>query len=116
MTNFKLDARQVNVDYCSSYFAMYMNGEWGIEVGYKVIPSEISTMNKELLEWQLASDCCALCNSSTQPQSFTISSYAVLSPNPCYPLVPLYAGKQQCPCFVNQLLNIQVQNGTCCNK
>lgn len=115
MTNFKLDIRQVNQDFCSSYFAMYMNGEYGIEVGYKVIPAEISTMNKELMEWQLNSDCCALCNTSTQSQPFTISSYAVLSPNPCYPLVPLYAGRQQSPCFVNQLLNNQAQNGSCNN-
>ena len=115
MTNFKLDKKQVNLDYCSSYFALYMNGEWGIEVGYKVIPAEISTMNKELMDWQVDSDCCALCNASIQSQSFTVSSYAVLSPNPCSPLVPLYAGASQCPCFVNQSLNNQVQNGICCN-
>lgn len=115
MTNFKHDIRQVNQDFCSSYFAMYMNGEWGIEVGYNVIPPEISTMNKELMEWQLNSDCCALCNKSTLSQPFTITAYAVLSPNPCYPLVPLFAGRQQCPCFVNQLLNIQTNHGTCLN-
>lgn len=115
MTDFKLDIKQVNQDYCSSYFAMYMNGEWGIEVGYKVIPVEIVTMNKELMEWQLNSDCCALCNTSVQSQPFSISSYAVLSPSSCYPLVPLYAGRQQCPCFVNQSLNHQVNNGTCRN-
>jgi hypothetical protein len=105
MKDFRLDIKQVNQSYCSSYFAAYQLGEWGIEVGYKVPPAQISTMNKELMDWQLESDCCALCNASTQPQSFTISSYAVLSPNPCTPLIPLYAGPGNCPCFVNQSLN-----------
>lgn len=116
MTNFKLHTKQINQDYCSSYFAMYMNGEYGIEVGYNIIPAQISTMNKELLDWQTDSDCCALCNASTSgvTNTFTITSYAVLAPHPCYPLIPLYSGPQQCPCFVNQSLNTHI-NGSCCN-
>jgi hypothetical protein len=108
MTNFKLDTKQVNQNFCSANLAAYMLGEYGIEVGYKVPPIQIVTMNKELMDWQLESDCCALCNVSTQPQSFTISSYAVLSTNPCTPLVPLFAGGQCCPCFVNQALNTSI--------
>jgi len=114
MTNFKLHTREINQEFCSSFFAMYMNSEWGIEVGYKVPPAQITTMNKELLDWQLESDCCALCNASTQIQPFSITSYAVLSPNPCPPIIPLFAGIQQAPCFVNQSLNYQVTNGSCC--
>ncbi len=128
MTDFKLHTKSVYQEFCSSMFAAYMNGEWGIEVGYKVPSMQISAMNLELTEWQLNSDCCALCAVSTSGQTFTISSYAVLSPNPCTPLVPLYAGASQCPCFVNQSLNNQatncfpggcgnqlIFNGTCCN-
>ena len=115
MTNFKLHTTQYNKDYCSSYFAAYMNGEWGIEVGYKVLPIQIVTMNKELMDWQLDSDCCALCAVSTSGQTFSIASYAVLNPHPCYPLIPLYAGPSQAPCFVNQSLNYQNGTQPCCN-
>lgn len=122
MTDFRLERKKVNNDYCSSYLALYMDGEYGIEVGYNVPPAQISTMNKELLDWQEGSDCCALCGQSVLDQDFTITSYAVLSPNPCTPLVPLFAGGQCCPCFVNQSLNNQATNcwpqnpsyGPCC--
>jgi len=123
MTDFRLERKKVNSDYCSSYLALYMLGEYGIEVGYSVPPVQVSTMNKELLDWQEGSDCCALCGKSALNQGFTITSYAVLSPNPCTPLVPLFAGDQCCPCFVNPALNNQATNcwpqtpiyGTCCN-
>lgn len=115
MTNFKLHTKQVNQDFCSVYLALYSLGEYGIEVGYKIPDSGIANMNKELMDWQLDSDCCALCNTSTLSQSFTISSYAILNPNPCPPLIPLFAGRQFCPCFVNQSLN-QLSNGSCCNQ
>lgn len=114
MTNFKLHPKQINENFCSSLFAAYMNSEWGIEVGYKVIPIELTSMNKELLDWQENSDCCALCNTSVQDQFFSIVSYGVLSTNPCPPLTPLFSGIQNAPCFVNQQINNQITNGTCC--
>jgi len=114
MTNFKLHKKEVNENFCSSYFANYMNGEWGIEVGYKVPIMEIVNMNKILLDWQEDSDCCSLCKVSTQDQFFTIASYGVLSSNPCPPFFPLFAGIQTAPCFVNPQINNQISNGTCC--
>lgn len=114
MTDFRIQRVQINESYCSSYLAAYMNGEWGIEVGYNVPVMEIVTMNKELLDWQENSDCGSLCGKSVQDQFFTIVSYAVLSTNPCPPFPPLYSGPGCAPYFVNQQINNQISNGTCC--
>lgn len=103
MRDYKKDARSINKDYTSTYFALYMQGEWGIEVGYKPAFQYIADMKKSLLDIQLAADCCSLCTNASQ--SIVINSYAGLNPHPCEPFVPLYPGWYGKPCSVIKIVN-----------
>jgi len=90
----KPDRDDINTDVCDLYFALYMDGEWGVQVGYVLTPSYIADTQKTLLDWQEQSDCCTLAPLSIQTQAFTILQYAVLpsTVQPCSPYQPLFAG------------------------
>jgi len=60
MQDLKLHRESINEEVCDLYFAMYMEGEWGVQVGYVPTPSYIADTQKTLLDWQEQSDCCAL--------------------------------------------------------
>jgi len=100
MVNFKAHIKDINKDYTSVLFAKYMLGEWGIEVGYKVLPLWWVRWRKQLADWQLANDCCALCLASAYAQQFTITAYGT---GPCYTTscsvyVPLNSGPHNPVC------------------
>ena len=104
MDNLKRHIREINKDFTSLFFAMYMKGFWQVEVGYKTLPLWYVTMRKELADWQLANDCCSLCVDAHRPQNTVIKSYAVLNAitNPCSPYVPLSCIGNYVDCFPNK--------------
>lgn len=59
MVNLRLHTEDINKDFSALYFALYMEGEWGIEVGYNVPPAYITNMQKRLCDYQnlCADDC-----------------------------------------------------------
>ncbi len=52
MINFLQQKRQINKDYTALYFALYMQGGWGMTVGYTPIPMYLANMQKRLLDYQ----------------------------------------------------------------
>lgn len=102
MTNYKDNIRDIDRDYTSLYFAMFMHDEYGVDVGYTPVPYLVVNMQKELADWQTADDCCTLCNSSVQPIPGVITEYCSLpqTPNPCSPFQPLFANGYYKPCTV----------------
>jgi len=59
MENLRLHSEEIDKNFSSLYFALYMQGEWGIEVGYKTYPAYLTNMRKRLCDFQeLASGDC----------------------------------------------------------
>lgn len=102
MINYKDNITNINRDYTSLYFGMFMFDEYGVEIGYKPVPYYIINMQKELADWQVCDDCCTLCNKSTQPIPGVIVQYCSLpqTPDPCSPYQPLFANSHSKPCTV----------------
>lgn len=49
-------------------YSRYLDGQWGISVGYRTYPPEVVLMEKWIYDWQKGSDCGTLCTQSlTQP-------------------------------------------------
>lgn len=94
MENYKAHTEEINGDFTALYFSLYMQGEWGIQVGYQTLPVWYVNMRKKLADWQNDSDCCALCTESKKPQNAIILSYAgyPTNVNHCPPFAPLYSG------------------------
>lgn len=59
MINLIQHTGDINKDFSALYFALYMQGEWGVEVGYKPIPLYLANMRKRLCDYQIlsAGDC-----------------------------------------------------------
>ncbi len=94
MDNLKKHTREIDGDFISYYFAQYMQGEWGIEVGYQTLPAWWINYRKQLADWQNLQDCCSLCAESKLPKPMIVNRYAVLNPvpDPCSPFTPLNPG------------------------
>lgn len=75
-----------------------MAGEWGIEVGYKVLPLWWVRWRKQLADWQILNDCCSLCLDSATTQQFIIVAYGEgpCVPATCNPFAPLYTSYTHC--------------------
>jgi len=93
-TNLLVHSEEINKSFIDLYFAMYMDGEWGVTVGYVPDDPFMVETERTLLEWQQNSDCCRSALLSVQPQGFTITQYATLpsTPQHCSPYQPLFAG------------------------
>ncbi len=59
MTNYLIHSRNIDSDFTSLYMAMYMEREWGVEVGWNTVPNHEINMKKALLDYQqlAATDC-----------------------------------------------------------
>ena len=59
MQNLLQHSEDINADFAALYFAQYMQGEWGVQVGYIPTPMYIANMQKTLLDYQElgAADC-----------------------------------------------------------
>jgi len=53
-------------DMVNTFYGMYMEKQWGIEVGYNRVPWPIACMQFELAKWQFDNDCGTLCELSRQ--------------------------------------------------
>ncbi len=93
-TNLTDHSQEINKSFIDLYFAMYMDGEWGVTVGYVPDDPYMVETEQTLLDWQLQSDCCLSARASIQPQGFTITQYAALPStiSSCSPFQPLSAG------------------------
>jgi len=106
MTDLKPHTETINKDFTSLYFALYMDGEWGVQVGFNTLPMWFVNMRKQLVDWQNSSDCCSLATDSTRPQDVVIASYGTqrLKTECGNPFIPLYSGKNYfTPCKVEQV-------------
>lgn len=80
--NFKLHARTIDTNFVNWAYTKYMQGLWGIEVGYRVYSWCKVFMEKWLLTWQLETDCEGiLCDQSRKNNSIIIQ-YPKLGKNP----------------------------------
>lgn len=61
---------QIESDYVNTFYAMYMKGEWGIDMGYIYSPWPVVSMKMELVTWQRDNDCGALCTLSLSGDTF----------------------------------------------
>lgn len=76
MLDYTIHKDSINKEFTSTYFSMYMNGEWGVQTGgYKPVPMYIVNMKKTLLDWQEALDCSSLLCAASQTQPITITGY-----------------------------------------
>lgn len=106
MTNFGKEIGSINKDYTSSYFAEYMQGEYGVTVGYAPVPLYIINMKKTLADWQLGSDCeKELCKLSKQ-QQVNILAYPKYGGSP----FPQINGDNCEGPFFNPIQNVNIQN------
>lgn len=55
---------QIESDYLGTFYAMYMKGEWGVDMGYVTVPWPTVSMKWELVNWQMDNDCGLLCSQS----------------------------------------------------
>lgn len=49
--------REINNNFCNTMFARYMEGEWGIHVGFYTEPLYYVSWQKGVADWQLSYDC-----------------------------------------------------------
>lgn len=66
MQNFKDHYQDIIREYVDYWFAQYMKGQWGIEVGYPVLPWYWIDIRKQLCDYQVMSTCGDLCEQSRQ--------------------------------------------------
>lgn len=50
-------AQEIEQQFVDLFYGQYMAEQWGIEVGYKSVPTYMATMRMELLNWQQNMDC-----------------------------------------------------------
>ena len=101
MRHYKEHIKDINRDYTSAYFTVYMADEYGVEVGYTAISVPVINMQKTLADWQLKNDCCSLCATSSSIPG-KIVQYAGLpeTADPCSPFHPLFSGGHSKPCSI----------------
>lgn len=75
MEDLKLHRAEIDREVTDLYFAMYMQGEWGVIVGY--VPNSIANTRKTLLDWQEHNDCCALAEASLGSYVYTCCSRGI---------------------------------------
>lgn len=56
----------IEKDMINTFYAMYMYRQYGVEVGYKIVPWQLACMKFELANWQINNDCGTLCTLSRQ--------------------------------------------------
>jgi len=66
--NYIIQGAEIDLDFTGAMYAMYMQGEWGIEVGYKVQPLWYVGMRKQLFDYQVL--CSTDCNNELRDASY----------------------------------------------
>lgn len=70
MLNFKDHYPEISGEFVDTYWAMYMKGQWGIEVGYIPYPDYWVNYRLQLAEYQINSDCTKSLCAQSQTSGF----------------------------------------------
>jgi hypothetical protein len=55
--NFEVAIKRINKGFSNTFFARYMNDQWGVTVGFRTVDPNIAVMREELADWQSTYDC-----------------------------------------------------------
>jgi len=82
MRNLAEHIKEINCDFTNVIFAKFMQGQWGINVGYSIPNLLISVMRKTVADWQLLSDCNNTLCVATTSGTTVITSYPTWGNSP----------------------------------
>lgn len=82
MKNYKSHLDEITTDFCDKMQAMYLNGYWGINVGYKTSPLWKIRLDRTIGQWQEDSDCSGLLCEQSKNSEAIVVEYPVFGFSP----------------------------------